>query len=144
MKKIALLISLILSISAFAQPKSQNELTAKTYLLSHTIFGTKDSTTLENLFAKTLSYGHSHGNVQTRQEALKSITTNKSTYTDTSITNITHLINGKTAITRYFFKANENKVNGTISKLDFAMVLVWVKEKRNWKLLGRQAAYIAF
>lgn len=38
----------VLSLSAtFAQSKDEKELTEKTYLLSHTVFGTKDSATLE-------------------------------------------------------------------------------------------------
>ncbi|MES2776619.1 MAG: nuclear transport factor 2 family protein [Bacteroidota bacterium] len=144
MKKLIPVLLLFIGVAASAQSKDENEVIERTYLLSHTIFGSKDSLTLEDLFAKTATYGHSHGNLQTREEAIKSISANKSRYTDTSITNMTVYFNGKTAISRHFFKANENKPNGTVSKLDFAMILVWVKEKGKWRLFGRQAAFIAF
>jgi hypothetical protein len=127
---------------AVAQSKDEKELTAKTYLLSHTIFGTKDSATLEALSAKTVSYGHSHGNLQNRAEMIKSISNNKSVYTDTAISAIKIFIQGKTAIVRYLFKANENKKDGTVTNLDFSMMLVWIKEKSKWKLMGRQAVSV--
>lgn len=127
---------------AVAQTKDEKDLTEKTYLLSHTIFGTKDSLTLEKLAAQTVSYGHSHGNLQTRAEMIKSISNNKSVYTDTAISAIKIFIQGKTAIVRYLFKANENKKDGTVTNLDFSMMLVWIKEKSKWKLMGRQAVSV--
>jgi len=135
---------LLITVAAVAQSKDEVALLERTYLLSNTVFGTKDSLTLEDLFAKTSTYGHSHGNLQTREEAIKSISSNKSSYTDTAIKNVTAYITGKMAISRHLFKCNENKPNGTVSKLHFAMTLVWVKEKREWRLFGRQASFIAF
>jgi Domain of unknown function (DUF4440) len=139
MKKILTVIFLFAFTGAFAQSKDEKELTEKTYLLSNTVFGTKDSMTLENLAAKTLSYGHSHGNLQNREEMIKGVSKNQSKYTDTAISNIKIFIEGKTAIVRYLFKANENKKDGSVTALDFSMMLVWVKEKGSWKLMGRQA-----
>ncbi len=144
MKKLLTILMLLITIAAVAQSKQEQSLIERTYLLGNTVFGTKDSLTLEDLLAKTSTYGHSHGNLQNREEAIKSISANKSSYTDTSITKMTVYINGKTAITRHLFKCNENKPNGTVSKLDFAMTLVWVKEKSKWRLFGRQASFIAF
>jgi hypothetical protein len=132
-----------LFFAALAQAQSdEKELTKKTYLLSHAVFGTKDSVTLEKLLAKTVSYGHSHGNVQTREEMIKSITRNKSRYTDTLISNIKIFIEDKTAIVRYLFKAKENKKDGSVTDLNLGIMLVWIKEKKEWKLMGRQAVSV--
>ena len=139
MKKILVVIFLFAFTGAFAQSKDEKKLTEKTYLLSNTVFGTKDSITLESLAAKTLTYGHSHGNLQNREEMIRGVSGNKSTYTDTAISGIKIFIEGKTAIVRYLFKAKENKKDGSVTNLNFSMVLVWVKEKREWKLMGRQA-----
>ena len=120
--------------------KDEQQIIAGTQLLSSTIFGTKDSLTLESLFAKKASYGHSHGNLQTREEAIASISKNKSIYKDTSVKDIKVLFaNKSTAIVRYSFDTNENKTDGTITPLHFSMMLVWVKENGKWKLFGRQA-----
>lgn len=142
MKTLLLVALIAIDYTAAAQSKSEKELMNRTYLLSNTVFGTKDSLALEDLFARSSTYGHSHGNLQTREEAIKSISANKSKYTDTSISNMTVYFNGNTAISRYLYKANENKSDGKVSPLNFALILVWVKEKGKWRLFGRQAAAI--
>jgi hypothetical protein len=134
---------LIAALVGFGQSKDEKALVERTYLLSHTVFGSKDSLTLEDLFAKKASYGHSGGKVETRAEAVHNISKNKSVYKDTAVSNISVLINDHVAIVRHLFKANENKVDGTVTPLNFAMMLVWVKEKGKWRLAGRQAVKLS-
>ena len=140
-KNILLFCLFMNTVAATAQSaKDEQEIIVKTQLLSSTIFGTKDSLTLEALFASKASYGHSHGNLQTREEAIKSISKNKSVYKDTSVKDIKVIFGSKTtAIVRYLFDAKENKTDGTVTPLNFTMMLVWIKEKGKWKLFGRQA-----
>ena len=88
MKKILVLLFCFITVSSFAQYKSIQQISDRVMLLHSTIFGTKDSLTLEALFASRASYGHSHGNLQTREEAIKSISKNKSVYKDTSVKDI--------------------------------------------------------
>jgi len=142
MKAITTFLFLFVFAAANAQSKDEKELTEKTYLLSHTVFGTKDSLTLEKLFAKTVTYGHSHGNLQTREEMIKGVVHNQSKYTDTAVSNIKIFIEDKTAIVRYLFKGKENKKDGTVTDLNFSMMLVWIMENKEWKLMGRQAVSI--
>jgi len=142
MKKLLILFSLTVAIVANAQSKKEKELIERTYLLSHTVFGTKDSLTLEDLFAKQATYGHSHGNLQTREEAIKGISKNKSYYTDTTVTILKVIIEDDVAIVRHLFKANEHKPDGSVTPLNFTMMLVWIKEKGKWRLMGRQAVSV--
>ena len=140
MKKVFIISFLLFSsLIDFAQSKDEKELMEKTYLLSHTIFGTKDSAALESLLAKTVSDGHSQGNLQTRDELIKGAVHNGSNYTDTAVSGIKIFIEDNTAIVRYLFKAKENKKDGTVADLNFSMLLIWIKEKGVWKLMGRQA-----
>lgn len=140
MKRICFFVTcVVVGTVAFGQSKNEMELVQRTYLLSHTVFGTKDSLTLEDLFAKQATYGHSHGNLQTRQEAISGISKNKSTYTDTAVSSIRVLIDDDVAIVRHLFKAKEIKPNGSVAPLNFSMMLVWIKEKHKWRLMGRQA-----
>lgn len=138
---IVVVLLLFVAVNATAQSvKDEQQIKEKTALLSATIFGTKDSLTLESLFASTASYGHSHGNLQTREEAIKSISKNKSIYKNNSVKDINVIFGNKnTAIVRYLFDSDENKPDGTITPLRFSMMLVWIKEKGKWKLFGRQA-----
>src|SRR3982750_3138264 len=128
MKKLSLFVLLFVSIFATAQSKKEKELVERTYLLSHTVFGTKDSLTLEDLFAKQATYGHSHGNLQTRQEAISGISRNTTTYAVIDVSSIKVLIGDDVVIVRHLFKAREIKPNGSVTPLNFAMMLVWVKE----------------
>lgn len=140
MKKIFSFSVLLFAISVNAQTKAEKELVARTYLLSHTVFGTKDSLTLEDLFAKTATYGHSHGKLQTRREAIDGACHNQSSYSDTAVSNISVLFaNNQTAIVRHLFKAIEHTKDGRDVVLNFSMMLVWVKENGKWRLFGRQA-----
>ena len=109
-------------------------------MLSHTVFGTKDSLTLEDLFAKPATYGHSHGNIQTREQAIEGIVHSQSTYTDTAISNISVIFgDDDLAIARYVFKAKQTDKDGKATQLNLGIMLVWLKEKGKWKLFGRQA-----
>jgi ketosteroid isomerase-like protein len=140
MKKIVVISLLMVAVAAGAQSKQEKELIERTYLLSHTVFGTKDSLTLEDLFAKTATYGHSHGKIQTRREAIDGISHNQSTYIDTAVSNISVIsADDHVAIVRHLFKGIENTKDGKKNPLNFTMMLVWVKEKGKWRLFGRQA-----
>jgi hypothetical protein len=144
MKKITIFFLVIISITAGAQSKQEQQVIERTYLLSHTVFGSKDSLTLEDLFAKQATYGHSHGNLQTREEAIRGISKNKSYYTDTAVTILTVIMEeDDVAIVRHLFKANEHKPDGTVTPLNFTMMLVWVKEKGKWRLMGRQPVSVS-
>jgi ketosteroid isomerase-like protein len=141
MKKINLVIFLLSVFASNGQSsKDEQALVERTYLLSHTVFGTKDSMTLEDLFASTATYGHSHGKLQTRREAIDGISHNQSTYSDTALSNIQVIFgDDDVAIVRHLFKANEHTRDGKIVPLNFSMMLVWIKEKKKWRLFGRQA-----
>ena len=141
MKKIFFFLAVVFVISANAQSKKdEKELVERTYLLSHTVFGTKDSLILEDLFAKTATYGHSHGKIQTRREAIDCASHNQSFYSDTSVSNINVIFgDDDVGIVRHLFKGIEHKKNGTNVNLNFSMMLVWIKEKGKWRLMGRQA-----
>ena len=143
MKRLLVVLLVVIAFASNAQSKDEKQLIERTYLLSHTVFGTKDSLTLEDLFAKQATYGHSHGNLQTREEAIKGISKNKSNYTDTSVTILKVIVENKTAIVRHLFKANEHKADGSVAPLNFTMMLVWVKEKGKWRLMGRQAVSVS-
>jgi len=149
MKKIVVFILLLSALAVNAQSKKEKEVIERTYLLSHTVFGTKDSLTLEDLFAKPATYGHSHGNVQTREQAINAISHNQSTYTDTAVSNISVIFaDDDLAIVRHVFKATETAKDGKATPLNLGLMLVWVKKKGRlndkvgqgkWKLFGRQA-----
>lgn len=145
MKKTVIILAFLISnVIVWAQSRQKQELLERTYLLSHTVFGTKDSKMVEDLFAKKASYGHSSGKIETREEAIAAITGNKSVYRDTAVSNISVISSDDdVAIVRHHFKAAEHKADGTVSPLNLALMLVWVKEGGKWRLMGRQAVKLS-
>jgi len=140
MKYLLTISAIIFSVAVNAQTKQEVQALAKAKLLEQTVFGTKDSLTLEKLFAKNATYTHSSGKMETREEAIRNISHNRSVYTksDTLISYNTEKFKDSTVV-KHLFIAKEKKVDGTEAMLRLQITLVWVKENGDWKLIRRQA-----
>jgi hypothetical protein len=140
MKYFLYIVFLALSVSCTAQSKQMRLILANSLLLENTVFDTKDSATLEALFATTLSYGQPDGTVESRQEAIKNISHNKSVYVEAiQPTPYDFSMEGDSAIVKKNYKAIEKKTNGIESALNLTITLVWIKEEGKWKLTRREA-----
>lgn len=98
-----------------------------------------DKATLESLVADEVSYGHSSGLVENKAQFVDQFVTGKSVFVNIALSDQTIKIAGDAAIVRHRLVAdtNNNKVPG---KVDIIILLVWQKQKGEWKLLARQAA----
>ena len=145
MKSLLTILLLLNSFFVVAQKGSKREIKAiaNTILLEQTVFGSKDSATLEGLFAKNATYAHSSGKVETRNEAISNIVRNKSVYIkkDTAANYEVKSFKDSTIVSHLFI-ATETKPDGTQSALRLRLDLVWIKEKKNWKLYRRKATRI--
>lgn len=143
MRKLILIQGFLLwAFVAFAQSKDEQQVIGNVKLLHSTIFGTKDSLNLEKLSAKEVTYGHSHGNLQDRKKFIESVSHNKSVYTGIEANNITVIINGKTAVSRYLLTGTETNKDGKVTQLKLNILQVWIKEKGGWKMMARQAVMV--
>ena len=142
MKYCLVILLSVISVFANAQSKETAQVLARTKLLEQTVFGTKDSLTLEGLFAKSMTYGHSSGKIETREEAIKNIVKNKSVYTEPITADYDTKNNGDSIVTTHVFKSMETKADGTQSILNISIELVWAKEQKKWKVFRRQATKI--
>ena len=98
-----------------------------------------EKTALEELAADSLSYGHSVGLIEDKAAFVDDLVKGKSVFTSVSYADQTIKISGDVAIVRHRLLANtyNNKVPG---KVDIIVLLIWQKQKGQWKLLARQAA----
>ena len=142
MKNAILFCGLFVSFVLHAQNRDEIAVLNNARSLNDAVFKTKDSSTLERLFASSLSYGHSSGKVENRQEAMRGILSNRSSYADIELSPTGLWIRGTTAVTRYILTTNETNAEGKINPLKLHIMLVWVKEKKEWKLLSRQAVRV--
>lgn len=142
MKNSLFFLLLIATLASCAQDKDEVTILANTRSLHNTVFGTKDSAEINRLFGKEVTYGHSGGKIETREEALHNIVHNKAEYKNLAMVNGIQLQkNGNTAVTRHIMTCDVVNADGTPgTPLKLMIVLVWVKEKGDWKLMCRQAA----
>jgi len=102
---------------------------------------TPDSLALNKLILNNLSYGHSSGKIQTKQEFMHSLLSGESDFVDINLTDQTIVVQNKTALVRHTLsaKTNDKNIPGNVK---LYILLIWEKEKSGWKLLGRQAVKV--
>jgi hypothetical protein len=97
-----------------------------------------DRTALEKVSSEKLTYGHSSGKMESKAEFIEGIVSGKSDFTRIDISDQKIFLSGNTAIVRHVLKG-ESINNGTPGPVNIGIMLVWQKEGREWKLIGRQA-----
>ena len=143
-KYILILCSILLGlVSANAQTKTEKEVTAKVNAIHKAIFVNKDSASLDKLLAKDVTYGHSGGKLTDRKQTLQDVGHNKSAYSDIEIKDISLVVNGNTVVSRYILTGTETKEDGKATHLNLNIMMVWVKENGQWKMMARQATKLS-
>lgn len=138
MKRIlfAIMGSLVL-LPAVAQSKEESKIVAAIEQLRKAMID-GNKTELENIVSDKLSYGHSGGHVDNKQEFVEKIVTGKSDFVTIDLSEQTISISGKTAIVRHALNATTND-SGKPGEVHLLVLLVWQKEGGHWKLLARHA-----
>lgn len=138
MKSLILSFFLLTSFQTFAQSEKEVETAVQNL---RTAMLAEDATTLKSLTSENLTYGHSGGVIENQEEFVAVFASKKSDYQKWDVSDQTISMNGKDlAIVRQNVKAEIVSItNSTTNKLDLGLLMVWVKEKGEWKLLARQA-----
>jgi hypothetical protein len=97
-----------------------------------------DRKALEKVASEKLTYGHSSGKMENKAEFIEAIVSGKSDFTRIDISDQKIFLSGNTAIVRHVLKG-ESVNNGTAGVVNIGIMLVWQKEGKDWKLIGRQA-----
>ena len=142
MKKL-LFVSLVLFLfnSSFAQIDSVGLKNAMQQLDKALL--QKDEVVLKSILHKEVSYGHSNGWIQSKDDILNDFKSGKLTYNN--------IQNNSSAIVKISekyatVKTNTNaegSVNGTAFKLTLHVMQFWIKTKTGWQLIARQSAKLS-
>ncbi|MDI3395589.1 nuclear transport factor 2 family protein [Pseudomonas sp. V98_8] len=98
----------------------------------------KDIAELNALTAENLSYGHSSGKIQDKQQFIADIETGKSAFKTLEMQNQTITVSGDVALVRHHFSAQALK--GTeVVPTEIENFQIWQKQSGKWLLVGRQA-----
>jgi hypothetical protein len=76
--------------------------------------------------------------VESKAEFIEAIVSGKSDFSQIDVSDQKITISGNTAIVRHVLKG-ETTNNGATTALNIGVMLVWQKEGKQWKLIGRQA-----
>jgi hypothetical protein len=135
---VLLLLSLVITKSSFTQHDSIG-LKAAMQKLDKALLE-KDEIVLKRVLHKELSFGHSNGWVQTKNEILNDFKSGKLVYNkfENNSTGIIS-ISKKWATVKTNTNA-EGTVNGTAFKLALHIMQVWMNTKKGWQLYARQSA----
>src|SRR3954471_16667820 len=107
MKQTLVILFSLLTVVVYGQSKKDREALANSRMLMTAVFDTKDSVTLDKLFASSMTYGHSSGKIQTRAEAIHGIITNKSVYIELGVEGYKVNYVGDSIIVTHIFRATE-------------------------------------
>lgn len=139
-KLICLIMIAGITSGALAQSKDESAVTAAVESLRKAMVD-GDKTGLQKVTADQLSYGHSSGRVEDKAAFIDNIVTGKSDFVTIDLTNQTITVAGDAAIVRHALAATTND-NGTPGSVKLNILLVWQKQKGQWKLLARQAVKV--
>lgn len=143
MKKIILTLALMTSIAttSSAQSKEEKEVaTAVEALRTAMVDANKKG--LEDAASEDLSYGHSGGHVEGKEEFVDKIASGKSDFVTIEISNQTIKLVGDDAIVRHDLKAETND-GGKPGNVSLHVLYVWKKQHGHWKMIARQAVKVA-
>lgn len=123
-----------------AQSKDSAAVSAAVELLRKAMIDA-DKAGLQKVTADQLSYGHSSGRVEDKATFIENIVSGKSDFVTIDLTNQTVAVAGDAAIVRHTLSATTND-GGTPGTVKLNILLVWQKQKGQWKLLARQAVKV--
>jgi hypothetical protein len=98
----------------------------------------KDTVTLKQLLHKNVTYGHSNGWVETKEDVIKDLASGKLIYHTIKSDSLTWKTEANWASVRSKTKA-EVSVNGNRVELTLHILEVWLKTNKGWQLIARQS-----
>ena len=140
MKKVKVLVGFLCLFSGYiaAAPSSGEADVAKAVDKLTQAMLKKNIPELNALTAENLTYGHSSGKIQNKQEYIADIETGRSAFKTLEMQNQTINLSGDVALVRNHFSAQALKGEEVIPT-EIENFQIWQKQKGQWLLVGRQA-----
>ena len=127
---------LLLSGFAGAEPADEAAVKEGVEILRKALFEA-DKTRLEQVASAQISYGHSDGRVETKEQFIAGVMTRKQTVKSLAFPELKVAVVGNAAIARHIYLA-ESELEGKQTTTKIGALQVWQKQDGAWKLLARQ------
>ena len=138
-----MLFSVLMALTAvpvFAQSKDEQAVAASVESLRKALID-PDKATLDGLVVDELTYGHSNGNIQDKAAFEEALLNKSSDFVTIDLTQQTIKVDGNTAWVRHILSATTND-GGKPGTAHLSVLLIWVKQKGQWRLFARQAVKV--
>jgi len=96
-----------------------------------------DKAKLEQVTSAQLSYGHSGGRVETKEQFINGVMTRKAVVKSLVFPELKVAVAGNAAIARHIW-LSESELDGKATTTRIGVLQVWQKQDGDWKLLARQ------
>jgi ketosteroid isomerase-like protein len=127
---------LLLSGSADAQAADEAALAQSIEALRQGILQ-QDKAKLDQVAASQISYGHSDGRVETKEQFINGVMNRKQTQKSLAFPELKVFVAGNTAVARHIY-LGESELDGKQTTTRIGALQVWQKQADGWKLLARQ------
>jgi len=127
----------LFGMSLQAQDKKQAQVAATLEEFRQAIVD-GDSAKLASLTDDNLTYGHSLGKLENKQQFVHALASGESDFKTLTISDQTITVKNKIAVVRHKINADIME-NGKVNNVKLAVLLIFNKEKKHWKLIARQA-----
>lgn len=134
--KITAFVLMLISMNSFSQSVSSISTTVENLRL---LLENPDKLKLENIAHEKLTYGHSGGKIENKTEFIEAFISGNSDFVNLKFTDLKIEEVGKTAIVRHILEADTKDKGKEPGHVKLKVILVFVKEQKQWKLLARQA-----
>ena len=124
----------------FAQSKDEQAVSVAVESLRKALVD-PDKATLDALVLDELTYGHSNGLLQDKAAFETALLSKSSDFVTMDLTEQTIKVVGNTAWVRHILTATTND-GGKPGTAHLSVLLVWLKQKGQWRLFARQAVKI--
>jgi hypothetical protein len=128
---------LLLSRSAGADAADEATVTQGVETLRKGIFEA-DKAKLDQVTAAQISYGHSGGRIETKDQFITGVMTRKQVVKSLAFPDLKVAVVGNAAIARHIW-LSESELEGKTTNTKIGVLQVWQKQDGGWKLLARQA-----
>lgn len=134
----AIVLSAMGQQGAQAQPAEEQAVARAIDALSEAMIAV-DRSRLEALTADGLSYGHSAGRVENKQQFVDYLVSRASSFRSINLSDKSVSVIGNTAIARHILSGETVNPAGQVTPVRIGVMQVWQKSGNDWRLLARQA-----
>ena len=127
---------LLLSGSTGAEAGDEEAVTQSVETLQKALLEA-DRTKLEQVASAQISYGHSDGRVETKEQFIHGVMTRKQVVKSLDFPDLKVAVVGNAAIARHIY-LSESERDGKATTTRIGALQVWQKQDGGWKLLARQ------